>query len=172
MSPRVSLRDVKIDLWKDDKVPFWVKDQELLYAVSLTKLPLGIEVTGNLKKFFETIVKGTLRVEANIPDPDRIYGVVRGNRVLKEHVVHCMDSPQWREIRRADFENSLKEARKGQSKPFDGFLGRLDECVRDLARRQGFPVGRDDVLVWTAFEDWTKEPQQPDSAGGTFGGTL
>lgn len=172
LSPRVSLRDVKTDLWKDNRIPFWFKDQELLYAVSLTKLPLGIEVTGNLKQFFETIVKGILKVEANIPDPDKVYSIVRGNRILKKHVVYCMDSAEWHDIRQADFENSLKEARKGQPKPFDGFIDRLSECIRHGAKREGLPVGDDDTLVWTAFEDWTKEPRQPDGAGGTFGGSL
>lgn len=166
MSPKVSLREVKTDLWKSNDIPFWAKDQGLLYAVSLTKLPLGIKVVGDVKKFFETIVKATLGVRANIPDPDKIYSVVRGNVALRDLVVFCMDSPQWRDTRMADFEKSLNSARDGQPKPFDGFVERLTECVRDRAAGvPGLPDARDEILVWTAFEDWTEEPNQPGSAG-------
>lgn len=162
MSPRVSLRDVKTDLWKNGETPFWAKDQGLLYAVSLTKLPLGIEITGNIKEFFETIVKVMLRIRVNIPDPDRIYSVVRGNVALREHVVYCMDSPQWHETRKVDFEKSLEAARDGKPTPFDGFVERLNECIRDqVAGDPRLPVARDEIRVWTAFEDWTKEPNQP-----------
>jgi hypothetical protein len=171
MTPRVSLRNVKTDLWKNGETPFWAKDQGLLYAVSLTKLPLGIEVAGNLKQFFETIVKVMLKVRVNIPDPDRIYGVVRGNVALKAHVVYCMDSSEWHETRKADFEKSLKEARDGQPEPFYGFVERLNKCIHDRAAGDpGLSVASGDIRVWTAFEDWTKEPNQPGNSGSPSGG--
>jgi len=171
MSPRVSLREVKTDLWKNSEIPFWAKDQGLLYAVSLTKLPLGIEITGNIKEFFEKIVKLMLRIRVNIPDPDKIYSVVRGNVALKELVVYCIDSPEWHNTRMADFEKSLEEARDGQPTPFDGFVERLNECIRKRAAEDPrFPVASDEIRVWTAFEDWTKEANQPGSSGSSFGG--
>lgn len=166
MSPKVSLREVKTDLWKGSDIPFWAKNQGLLYAVSLTKLPLGIEIAGNVKEFFETIVKVMLKISVNIPDPDKIYSVVRGNVAFRELVVFCMDSPQWRATRMADFEKGLNDARKGEPKPFDGFVESLNECIRDRAARvSGLPVTGDDIRVWTAFENWTKEPNQPGSSG-------
>jgi|GEM_PF-4229394 len=170
MSPRVSLQDVKTDLWKDSETPFWAKDQQLLYAVSITKLPLGIEIAGDLKKFFETIVKVMLRVRVNIPDPDKIYAVVRGNAALKEFVVYCMDSSQWRTTRMADFEEGLEKARDGKPKPFDGFVERLTECVRDRAVvAPGLPATRNEIQICTSFEDWTKEASQPGSSGSPSG---
>lgn len=163
MSPKVSLRDVKTDLWKNSEVPFWAKDQGLLYKVSITKLPLGIEIAGNVKQFFETIVKVMLKVRVNIPDLDKIYGVVRGNVALKEHVVHCMDSSQWYQTRKTDFEKSLKDARDGLPKPFDGFVKGLNKCISDRAAEDlRIPAAGDEIQVWTAFEDWTEPNRSGD----------
>jgi len=170
MSPRVSLQNVKTDLWKNTEVPFWAKDQELLYAVSLTKLPLGVAVAGNLQEIFDLIVKNVLEVQKNVPDPNKIYNVVRGNAALQELVAPCIEGPDYCDERMKDFKQSLVAARKGASKPFDGFVERLNECIRDrAARKPGFAIPREDIRVWTAFEDWTSEPDQPPNPGFSGG---
>lgn len=173
MSPRVSLKDVKNDLWKNSedseiggKVPFWAKDQELLYAVSLTKLPLGVAVAGNLQEVFDMIVKNVLEVEKNIPDPNKIYNVVRGNAALREFVAPCIEGPAYCDDRMKDFKEGIDAARKGVSKPFDGFVEKLTECIRQrAAQKPGFTIPAEDILVSTAFEDWTSEPNQPPNPG-------
>jgi hypothetical protein len=163
MSPRVSLREVKTDLWQN--APFWARDQDLLYFISITKLPLGLEIVGNVKDFFEILVKEVLGVRVNVPDPNRIYSVVRGNVALKELVIQCMDDSPWHAARMADFEDGLKKAKNGDPKPFDGFVENLNECIRKLAEDSGFTVARNDIRVCTSFEDWTKEGSQPSNHG-------
>ena len=170
MSPRVSLKDVKTDLWKNNEIPFWAKDQDLLYAVSLTKLPLGVAVAGNLQEIFDMIVKNVLKVQKNVPDPNKIYNVVRGNAALQEFVAPCIEGPGYCDERMKDFKQSLDAARKGDPKPFDGFVERLTECIRDrAAQKPGFTIPREDIQVWTAFEDWTSEERQPPNPGFSGG---
>ena len=176
-SPRVSLQDVKTDLWKNGenseisgKIPFWAKDQKLLYAVSLTRLPLGIAVAGNLQEIFDMIVKNVLEVQKNVPEPNKIYGVVRGNAALEEFVAPCIEGPDHCDERMQDFKQSLDAARNGNPKPFDGFVKRLTECIRKRAgQKPGFTTRSEDILVWTAFEDWTSEPNQPLNQGFSGG---
>lgn len=162
VSAELSLRDRDADVWNEE-APFWARDQDLLFEKLAKDLPLGeilglgsFDVVGALEQLL-----GQLAVflgPIQLPDLNRTFVTVRGNRAFAEAVRVCMVDQQADRI--VDLKASIAAALKRDPTPFESFDRSLSASVwREVSKDPANRLTADDVRVWTALEDRSSAPQ-------------
>jgi hypothetical protein len=166
--PLLTIPDRHTDVW-NVTAPVWARDQRALYQESVVSLDLSPEAIlggtidlggfGVFAPFVRQALVELLRTGKIagfvVADPARTFVTVRGNQALAPLVDICMR--ERREDRKRDLIASIAAAFKRDPRPFDLFDQRLNQCVRDTGEKGGSPLRSDDMRVWTALEDRSRE---------------
>lgn len=167
----VTLKNPVINL-ANDEAPVWARDQDLLFEASITSLNLSVDdILGDavslgglaplVLPFLEEFLKTGEILGTKVADPGKTFATVRGNRRLKPAVQQCMTA--GREDRIRDLKASIVAAFKRVPRPFEVFDEGLTACVRATAPGLGISTNPDDIRIWTAFEDRSREAPVPDA---------
>lgn len=156
-SAELSLEHQDTELW-NDQAPVWARDQEVLFEQRLADLDLGdIFGLGDLTQLVALVNQLLGGLEPligpiKIPDLSKMYGLVCGHRSFREAVrVSMVDR---RADRIEDLKKSIDAIRARHPRPFDSFDQALSESVwQVLSADPQHPFKREDVRIWTAFEE-------------------
>jgi hypothetical protein len=166
----VSLEDRKDKVW-DLEAPFWARDQDLLYEVSVKDLPLkklldpqrlpdfGVIPAATASVLLQELLTTGKFLNQQIADPANTFFTVRGNTAFKDLVRVCVKDQE--DDRVNDFFSSIKAALNRQRTPFDTFINGLNLSLQKLATADPtLPAeAKADARVWTAIEDRSAPPQ-------------
>ena len=161
---------------REDKVwnleaPFWARDQDLLYEVSVKDLPLdklldpqrlpdfGVIPAATASLLLRELLTTGKILNQQIADPANTFFTVRGNTAFKDLVQVCIKDQE--DDRVNDFFASIKAALNRQATPFDAFINGLNGSLQQLADASTtLPAeAKADAQVWTAIEDRSTPPQ-------------
>lgn len=155
-SSELALKNPDTDVWERD-APVWAGQQDLLYERLLTTLPLGeilglgggFDVISLLQQLLGLI--GPIR-QVRLPDFDKLFVTVRGNRRFREAVQVAMVQQEADRI--ADLKKGIADFFAGVARPFEEFDRALSRAVaQEVIRQPGNDLAPGDVRVWTAFEN-------------------
>jgi len=163
--PVVTLKDSVTDI-ANQEAPVWAQDQDLLFEASIPSLNLSPDdILGDavnlgslallLRPFLVEFLKTGKILGSKVADPDKTFVTVRGNKALKSAVEICMT--QGREDRIRDLKASIAAAFKRAPNPFEVFDEGLNACLRATALSQGISFKPEDIRIWTALEDRSRD---------------
>jgi hypothetical protein len=147
----------------NEEAPFFGSDQQILVEVSIAELNLSPdEILGDtlgtlpafLRPFLVEFLKSGTVLGATIADPAQTFVMVLGNVALKDLVVAGMAD---RPARIADLKASIAAAFRRDPTPFKIFDEGLMTSMRALAESKGSPIPPDDIRIWTALHDRSKD---------------
>lgn len=161
---KTTLLDPDTDVWNRE-APVWARNQGLLFEQSITDLNLAPEeILGGavnpgslaplLRPFIVEFLRSGKIFGVAVADPSRTFVTVRGNLALKSLVETCMDK---RQERIDDLKASIAAAFNRDPTPFSIFDQGLMKSMRDTARDQGSMIQPNDIRIWTAIEDRSRE---------------
>lgn len=173
----VSLENREDKVWNLE-APFWARDQDLLYEVSVKDLPLdklldplrlpdfGVIPAATASLLLRELLTTGKILNQQIADPAKTFFTVRGNAAFKDLVQICVKDREDDRIN--DFFVSIRAALNRQSTPFDTFINGLNGSLQQLATASTTlpPEARADARVWTAIEDRSTPPQPAAAPGG------
>jgi hypothetical protein len=173
----VSLENREDKVWNLE-APFWARDQDLLYEVRVTDLPLdkildpqklpdfGIIPAATASVLLRELLTTGKFLEQQIADPANTFFTVRGNKAFKDLVKICIKDQEDDRIN--DLFASIKAALNRARTPFDAFINGLNGSLQQLATASTTlpPEARADARVWTAIEDRSTPPQPAAAPGG------
>lgn len=164
----VSLKNLENLVDKD--IPFFARDQELLFEASITDLNLSPdEILGDvigtdgiaaiLRPFLIEFLRTGTVLGTTIANPARTFVTVWGNRALRGLAQGCMAR---RDDRIRDLKASIAAVFNRHPTPFVSFDQGLTVCMRSAAEVQGSALPPEDIAIWTALHDRSNEtPGQP-----------
>lgn len=164
----VTITSADTNIWHKE-APLYARDQDILYCVPATQLPLadalGLPPGTDLAQIAQEIpgLAATLfpaLPPVKLPDLNKTWGVVRGNRDFRSYVEACVRDHL--DTLTAQFKASLKSLLGGADKPFEDFDRVLGDCVwREVPQGGSTPLKADDIKVWTSLEDLSDLPTLP-----------
>lgn len=147
------------------KLPFWAKDQEILFHVKLAELGLspddifGDAINFKLAPLFKPILADFLKtgkiLGTPIVNPDDTFVVVRGNKALQNVATHCMTQEIADRLRdvRASFASWFNDR---NPRPFDIFVHGLNTAIQANASNPDFgltAIPLEDLRAWVSLDD-------------------
>jgi hypothetical protein len=160
--PIVRVEGFDQDIWKRE-LPLSARDQGLLFENAVAGLGIipedimeALDITPPWSIILRPIVEDILHSgklgDHQIADPENTYATVWGNNALYPAVQACMTD--FKPQRMLDLKASLQAVVARKPRPFEIFDNGLTECIKSRGV-DGFRG--DDIRIWTAFSDRSKD---------------